>query len=95
MNWDRIEGKWKEVIGNLKEKWAEFTNSPIDVIAARHEQQAGEMQEMYGVAKEKMEKQFAEWRNRKRLKVDGPKEELTRRDKMSVGRCRGKSEKVV
>ena len=33
MNWDRVEGNWKQVTGRVKEKWAAFrsgTASPED-----------------------------------------------------------------
>lgn len=31
MNWDRIEGNWKQFKGNVKEKWGKLTDDQLDV----------------------------------------------------------------
>lgn len=61
MNWDRIEGNWKQVTGHAKEQWAKLTDDDLNVVAGRREQLAGKIQERYGVAKEEAEKQIATW----------------------------------
>ena len=33
MNWDRIEGNWKQLTGKVKEQWGKLTDDDIDVIA--------------------------------------------------------------
>ena len=50
MNWDRIEGNWKQLTGQAKEQWGKLTNDDIDVVAGRRDQLAGKIQERYGVA---------------------------------------------
>ena len=54
MNWDRIEGNWKQFKGNVKEKWGKLTDDQLDVIA-------GKIQESYGITKDETEKQLADW----------------------------------
>ena len=58
MNWDRIEGNWKQVTGKVRVQWGKLTDDDIDVIAGRREQLAGKIQERYGIAKDEAEKQF-------------------------------------
>jgi uncharacterized protein YjbJ (UPF0337 family) len=61
MNWDRIEGNWKQIRGSVKEKWGKLTDDQLDVIAGKRDQLAGKIQETYGVSKDEVEKQIADW----------------------------------
>jgi uncharacterized protein YjbJ (UPF0337 family) len=57
MNWDRIEGNWKQLKGKAKARWGKLTDDQFDVIAGKREQLVGRIQEKYGIAKEDAEKQ--------------------------------------
>jgi uncharacterized protein YjbJ (UPF0337 family) len=46
MNWDRIEGNWKQVTGKAKVHWGKLTSDDFDIIAGRREQLAGKIQEL-------------------------------------------------
>jgi uncharacterized protein YjbJ (UPF0337 family) len=61
MNWERIQGSWKQLTGQAKEQWGKLTDDDLDVVAGRRDQLAGKIQERYGVAKEDAEKQIGEW----------------------------------
>ena len=61
MNWDQIEGKWKQVKGSAKQKWAKLTDDDLEFIAGKRENFAGRLQERYGIAKDEAEKQLKEW----------------------------------
>jgi len=61
MNWERIQGQWKQVAGKAREQWGKLTDDDLDVVAGRREQLAGKIQERYGVAKEEAERQLAAW----------------------------------
>jgi uncharacterized protein YjbJ (UPF0337 family) len=61
MNWDRIQGNWKQVTGKAKEQWGQLTDDDFTVVAGRRDQLAGKIEERYGVAKEEAEKQVAAW----------------------------------
>ena len=52
MNWDQVEGKWKQYKGQIKEKWGKLTDDDLDVIEGRRNILVGKIQERYGVAKE-------------------------------------------
>jgi len=57
MNWDRIEGNWKQMKGKAKVQWGKLTDDQLDVIAGKREQLVGQVQENYGIAKDEAEKQ--------------------------------------
>ena len=61
MNWDQIEGKWKQMKGTVKQKWGKLTDDDLEVIAGRQDQLAGKIQERYGITKEEAAKQIREW----------------------------------
>jgi len=61
MNWDEVEGTWKQYKGKVKEKWGKFTDNDIDVIAGKRQQLVGKLQEHYGLAKDAAEKQADEF----------------------------------
>jgi uncharacterized protein YjbJ (UPF0337 family) len=61
MNWDQIEGKWKQFKGSAKQKWAKLTDDDLELIAGNRDQFAGRLQERYGIAKEEAERQLDEW----------------------------------
>lgn len=61
MNWDRIEGKWKQASGKLKEKWGKLTDDDIQMIGGKRDQLIGRIQERYGIAKDDAERQVDEF----------------------------------
>jgi uncharacterized protein YjbJ (UPF0337 family) len=61
MNWDQVEGKWKQVKGSVKSKWGKLTDSDLDFIDGKREQLIGRLQERYGIVREEAEKQVSEW----------------------------------
>ena len=61
MNWDQIEGKWKQFAGSAQERWGKLTDDDFKAAAGRKENLVGRIQERYGIAKEEAEKQANEW----------------------------------
>jgi uncharacterized protein YjbJ (UPF0337 family) len=61
MNWDRIQGNWKEAVGKAKEQWGKLTDDDLEVVAGRRDQLAGKIQQRYGLALNDAEKQIAAW----------------------------------
>jgi uncharacterized protein YjbJ (UPF0337 family) len=61
MNWDQVEGKWKQVKGRAKEKWGKLTDDDLDVIDGRRQQLVGKLQERYGTARDEAERQADEF----------------------------------
>jgi len=61
MNWDQVEGKWKQMKGSVLEKWGKLTDDDLDRIQGKRDQLIGQVQERYGIAKEEAERQVGEW----------------------------------
>jgi uncharacterized protein YjbJ (UPF0337 family) len=58
MNWDVIEGNWKQFKGHVKEKWGKLNDDNLDTIAGKRDQLAGRIQETYGITKDQAEVQI-------------------------------------
>ncbi|MFU8881338.1 MAG: CsbD family protein [Rhodobacterales bacterium] len=61
MNWDIVQGKWKQLKGSAKEKWGDLTDDELDQAAGKRDQLVGKIQEKYGITKDEAEKQVDEW----------------------------------
>jgi uncharacterized protein YjbJ (UPF0337 family) len=61
MNWDRIEGNWKQLKGQAQLQWGKLTDDDLALIAGRREQLAGKLQERYGLAKDVADTQVSAW----------------------------------
>jgi uncharacterized protein YjbJ (UPF0337 family) len=61
MNWDQIEGKWKQVMGSAKQKWGKLTDNDWAFINGSKDKFLGRLQERYGVSKEEAQRQIEEW----------------------------------
>ena len=64
MNWDRVEGNWKQFTGKAKEQWGKLTDDDISQANGKRDQLVGRIQERYGCAKEEAERQVKEWSDR-------------------------------
>jgi uncharacterized protein YjbJ (UPF0337 family) len=61
MNWDRIEGNWKQVAGKAREKWGDLTDDDIEKMSGKKDQLVGRIQERYGIARDEASRQADEW----------------------------------
>jgi uncharacterized protein YjbJ (UPF0337 family) len=64
MNWDRIEGNWRQLKGKAIQQWGKLTDDQFDRIAGKREQLIGEVQEAYGISKDEADKQVKDWESR-------------------------------
>jgi uncharacterized protein YjbJ (UPF0337 family) len=58
MNWDIIEGNWKQYKGKVREQWGDLTDDHLDVIAGKRTILAGKLQEAYGITRQAAEDQI-------------------------------------
>jgi uncharacterized protein YjbJ (UPF0337 family) len=63
MNWDRIEGNWKQFSGKVKEKWGKLTDDDLTVINGKRDQLEGKIQERYGYGRDQAKKELDDWSN--------------------------------
>jgi len=61
MNWDRIEGGWKQFKGKAREQWGRLTDDDVKVIEGRRDKLAGKTQERYGIEQDEAEREIEEW----------------------------------
>lgn len=61
MNWDRIEGNWKQLAGKARQKWAELTDDDIEKIKGKKDELVGKLQERKGIAREQAAREVEEW----------------------------------
>ena len=64
MNWDRIEGNWKQFKGGVKEQWGKLTDDDLDVAEGKRDKLVGRIQERYGIAKDEAERQIDDYTSR-------------------------------
>lgn len=61
MNWDRIEGNWKQLRGKVQQQWGKLTDDDLTTIEGRRVELVGKIQERYGIARDEAEKQVDSW----------------------------------
>ena len=58
MNKDILEGKWKQIRGEIRETWGELTDDELDQISGKRDKLAGTLQEKYGWSRDEAERQI-------------------------------------
>jgi uncharacterized protein YjbJ (UPF0337 family) len=61
MNWDTIEGKWKQFTGSARKRWGKLTDDDLQQIAGKRDQLIGKLQERYGWSRDRAERDLKEW----------------------------------
>jgi uncharacterized protein YjbJ (UPF0337 family) len=61
MNWDQIQGKWKQLKGQARQQWGKLTDDDLDVAAGTRDEFLGKLQERYGITKEEAERQMKDF----------------------------------
>ncbi len=63
MNWDQIEGNWKQFTGKAREQWGDLTDNELQEAKGQREQMIGLVQEKYGKTREAAEREVSDWQN--------------------------------
>lgn len=61
MDRNRLDGNGKQLKGAAQEKWGELTDDDLDVVEGKWDQLVGKIQERYGMARDKAERQVRDW----------------------------------
>jgi uncharacterized protein YjbJ (UPF0337 family) len=61
MNEDIIQGKWRQLKGDIKTRWAKLRDDDLDRLDGHREYLVGKIQERYGVARDQAEKEVKEF----------------------------------
>ena len=62
MNWDRLEGEWKQRRGKAVHHWGKMMNDELAAIAGKYEELVGRLQSRYGIAREEAQRQVGEFK---------------------------------
>jgi len=61
MNWDQIEGNWKQHQGKILSKWGKLTDDDMGTIKGKRIELLGLLQSRYGRGKEQAEVEIDQW----------------------------------
>jgi uncharacterized protein YjbJ (UPF0337 family) len=61
MNDDILAGKWKQLRGQVQQKWGDLTNDDLDRIKGTQKEFEGLLQERYGYTKERASQELNTW----------------------------------
>ena len=64
MDWNRVEGNWKQMKGKIKEKWGNLTDDDLTAINGKRDQLEGKIQERYGITRVKRRRRLIRKRRR-------------------------------
>lgn len=64
MNWNIVEGNWKQFQGIVTAQWGDLTDNHLKVIAGKRIEITGKIQEACGISREEAEKQIKRFEER-------------------------------
>jgi uncharacterized protein YjbJ (UPF0337 family) len=62
VNWDRLEGQWKQRRGKAVYHWGKMMNDELSAILGKYEELVGKLQEKYGIAKDEARHRVGEYK---------------------------------
>lgn len=70
MNWNQVEGNWKQFKGIVKERWEKLSDDELTAIAGKRDRLAMKIREKYRIEKIEVEKQLHNFLNLKEEDAD-------------------------
>ena len=61
MDWNIIEGKWKELKGHAREQWGKLTDDELEEVGGKKDRLVGKLQQKYGYAAGEADRRADEW----------------------------------
>ena len=61
MNWNEIEGNWKQFAGKAQARWGRLTGDELDSVKGRQKELAGLIQERYGKTHDEAVRELDSW----------------------------------
>jgi uncharacterized protein YjbJ (UPF0337 family) len=68
MNKDILEGKWKQMRGQIKVSWGKLTDNDLEQVGGKYDKFVALLQEKYGFSRERAEEEV----NRQIADYEGP-----------------------
>ncbi|MBL8957787.1 MAG: CsbD family protein [Myxococcaceae bacterium] len=63
MNWDTVQGQFKQLGGKIKQKWAKLTDDDLKLLSGKKDEFVGKLQERYGYEKDQAEREVDDFMN--------------------------------
>ena len=79
MNWDQVEGKWKQMKGSVRTRWGKLTDDDLEIISGQKDQLVGRIQERYGIQKDEAQRQVEDWNRTLDTDKDAERERIKER----------------
>ena len=64
MNEDILKGKWEQLKGKVRTKWAKLTDDDVEKVGGKKDQLVGRLRERYGYGKEDAEREVDDFLRR-------------------------------
>ena len=61
MNWDIIQGNWRQMEGKAKQQWGNLTDGDMAKVSGKREELEGALQTRYGYSKDQVKKELDDW----------------------------------
>jgi len=61
MNWDRVEGDWKEFKGKVQQKWGKLTSDDLNMVEGKRTELAGHLKQRYSYARDQAQREIDAW----------------------------------
>lgn len=58
MNWDQVQGNWRQLKGKIQANWGDLTDDDLQSIDGRREELVGKLQKAYGIGRDEAERQI-------------------------------------
>ena len=75
MDWNIIEGKWKELKGRAREEGGKLTNDELEEIGGKKDRFVGKLQQKYGYASDEADRRADEWAKHQDVKQEDAKQQ--------------------
>src|SRR5450756_1339613 len=75
MDWNIIEGRWKELKGHAREQWGKLTDDELEEVGGKKDRLVGKLQQKYGYAADEAARRADEWAKQQDAK---PQDEATK-----------------
>jgi uncharacterized protein YjbJ (UPF0337 family) len=71
MNTDIIKGKWMQIKGQVRQRWARLTDDDVAFIEGNLQEAAGRLQKRYGYARDQAQREWEDFVRKATLNQDG------------------------
>jgi uncharacterized protein YjbJ (UPF0337 family) len=61
MNWDVVEGNWKQLKGKVRSQWGKLSDDDVERVNGKRTELLGLLQSRYGHSKDQAEREIDLW----------------------------------